>query len=177
MREEKCVKEGERALEKLRFNLERNDWNLEKDYGEELITVKSAYDQETKINIMLAEAVLDFASDWVFGDLVNHTLEATVDWNQDIKDHKVVQVRSSCPRDSSQGPARFPPSLSPSLYPSLVRSVSSRRAVQMRNEIAKWRERSATADGNEISPQTGNGGRISSQGRMDAGKKGFCPKY
>ncbi|CAG0901800.1 unnamed protein product [Darwinula stevensoni] len=90
-KEEKCAKEGERAVEKLRFNLERKDWNLEKDYGEELITIKSAHDQETKKNIMLAEAVLDFPSDWVFGDLANHTLEASPDWNPDIKYFEVVQ--------------------------------------------------------------------------------------
>ncbi|CAG0902114.1 unnamed protein product [Darwinula stevensoni] len=56
--EEKCESEGERGIKKLRFNLERKDWNLEKDYGEELIIVKSAYDQETKTNLLLTEVVI-----------------------------------------------------------------------------------------------------------------------
>ncbi|CAG0899924.1 unnamed protein product [Darwinula stevensoni] len=89
--EEKCESEGERALEKFRFNLERKDWALGRDYGEEGITVKSTYDQETMTYLIFTEALLDFESDWVIRDLREHVLVATADWNPDVKEFKIVQ--------------------------------------------------------------------------------------
>ncbi|CAG0892501.1 unnamed protein product, partial [Darwinula stevensoni] len=88
---EKCGDAGERALEKFRLNLERKDWNLEKDYGEEEITIKSLFDQETKTHFLLTEALLDFDCDWAFRDLKDHTLAATADWYADIKEWKMIQ--------------------------------------------------------------------------------------
>ena len=41
------------------------------------------------------KAQLDYESEWVFGDLENHTLEATAEWSSDIKTYKIVQVRHS----------------------------------------------------------------------------------
>ncbi|CAG0901479.1 unnamed protein product [Darwinula stevensoni] len=87
----KCGDAGERALEKFRFNLERKDWKLEKDYGEEGITIKSVFDQETKTHFLLTEALLDFDCDWVFRDLKGHTLAATADWYADVMEYKIVQ--------------------------------------------------------------------------------------
>ncbi|CAG0893535.1 unnamed protein product [Darwinula stevensoni] len=89
--EEKCRHEGERALEKFRFNMERNDWVLEKSYPEEDITIKSVYDVETKDYFLYTEATMDFESEWLFQDLLEHTLDATAEWSSDCKDFKVVQ--------------------------------------------------------------------------------------
>ncbi|CAG0905168.1 unnamed protein product [Darwinula stevensoni] len=55
--EEKCQSEGGRALEKFRFNLERKDWTLGRDYGEEGITIKYLFDQETKTHFLLTEVI------------------------------------------------------------------------------------------------------------------------
>ncbi|CAG0892504.1 unnamed protein product [Darwinula stevensoni] len=88
---EKFGDAGERALEKFRLNLERKDWNLEKDYGAEEITIKSVFDQETKTHFLLTEASLNFDCDWAFREFKDHALVATPEWYADIKEFKVVQ--------------------------------------------------------------------------------------
>ncbi|CAG0896693.1 unnamed protein product [Darwinula stevensoni] len=88
---ENCAIEGERALAKFRFNLERGDWTPLRDYGEERITVKSAYDQDTSTYFLLVQAPLDFECDWVIQDMRDHTSEATADWNSNVQEYKVLQ--------------------------------------------------------------------------------------
>ncbi|CAG0900275.1 unnamed protein product [Darwinula stevensoni] len=90
-REEKCEGEGRRALEMFRFNLERKDWTLEVDYGDDGITVKTAFDREANIHILLTEASLDFECDQMIQEMQNHAWEATVDWYSEIKECKIVQ--------------------------------------------------------------------------------------
>ncbi|CAG0889565.1 unnamed protein product [Darwinula stevensoni] len=89
--EEKCGGEGERSLENFRFNLERKDWTLQKHYSKEGITVKSVYDQEKLMYFLFTEAPLDFECDWTFGDMRDHTLEATPEWYSDVKEYSVLE--------------------------------------------------------------------------------------
>ncbi|CAG0900278.1 unnamed protein product [Darwinula stevensoni] len=89
--DEKYKHEGERAQEKFRFNLERKDWVLEKDCPEEGITIKSAYDKETKDYFLYTVATMDFESEWLNQDLLEHTLDVTAEWSSDCKDFTVVQ--------------------------------------------------------------------------------------
>ncbi|CAG0900630.1 unnamed protein product [Darwinula stevensoni] len=66
--------EGEKGMKKFLFNLERKDWTLEKDYGEEGII-----------------ATLDFECDWVQRDLRDHTFEATAKWYPEVKEFTIVK--------------------------------------------------------------------------------------
>ncbi|CAG0900632.1 unnamed protein product [Darwinula stevensoni] len=91
--EEKSLGEGGRALEKFRFNLERKDWTLGWDYGEEGITIKYLFDQETKTHFVLTEAQLDFECYWTFRQYQDHAMPATTDWFSDMKEYTIIQVR------------------------------------------------------------------------------------
>ncbi|CAG0896817.1 unnamed protein product [Darwinula stevensoni] len=93
---EKCKHEGEGALEKFRFNLERKDWVLEKDFPEEGITIKSVYDEETKDYFLYTVATFDFENDWLAQDMLEHSLDATAEWSSDCKELTVVRVRPNC---------------------------------------------------------------------------------
>ncbi|CAG0900277.1 unnamed protein product [Darwinula stevensoni] len=89
---EECKHKGERALEKFRFNLERKDWVLEKDFPEEGITIKSVYDEETKDYFLYTVATLDYENEWLAKDILEHTLDATAEWSSDCKELTVVQL-------------------------------------------------------------------------------------
>ncbi|CAG0900395.1 unnamed protein product [Darwinula stevensoni] len=56
-RYEKCEGEGERGLAKVRTNMERKDWTLEKGYREDGITTKFTYDHETNAYIFFGEGM------------------------------------------------------------------------------------------------------------------------
>ncbi|CAG0902066.1 unnamed protein product [Darwinula stevensoni] len=90
-KEEKCESEGESALEKFRFNLERKDWTLEKEYKQEGITIKSTYDEEAKAYFILTEALLDFEFEWLFLEMRDHTFEATPEWFSACKKLTIVK--------------------------------------------------------------------------------------
>ena len=53
--EQKYQAEGEKALKKFLYNLERKDWELEKANDRENIIVHSAYDHEKKMHFLLTE--------------------------------------------------------------------------------------------------------------------------
>ncbi|CAG0892443.1 unnamed protein product [Darwinula stevensoni] len=88
---EECKHEGEGALEKFLFNLERKDWVLEKDFPEEGITIKSVYDEEIKDYFLYTMATFDFENDWLAQDMLEHSLEATAEWSSVCKEYTVVQ--------------------------------------------------------------------------------------
>ncbi|CAG0892505.1 unnamed protein product [Darwinula stevensoni] len=89
--EEKCMSEGGSAVEKFRFNLERKEWALGWDYGEEGITIKYLFDQDTKTHFVLTEALLDFECEWTFRQYQDHAMPATTDWCSDMKEYKIIQ--------------------------------------------------------------------------------------
>ncbi|CAG0892503.1 unnamed protein product [Darwinula stevensoni] len=88
---EKCEEEGEKAQEKLHFNLERRNWTLERECDEEGITVKYARDPETNTYFLLTEVPLDLELEWVAQDMRYHTLAATAEWNSDSMEFTILE--------------------------------------------------------------------------------------